>query len=74
MQFNGVILLSSIMNYGVRDAGFDQIYVTYCPATPSPPPITARSPKPATWTPSFRRRGTGAPRPDTGARWPKAPS
>jgi carboxypeptidase C (cathepsin A) len=32
MPFNGVILLSSILNYGVRDAGFDQIYVTYLPS------------------------------------------
>jgi len=32
MQFNGVFLLSSILNYGVRDAGFDHIYVTYMPS------------------------------------------
>jgi carboxypeptidase C (cathepsin A) len=32
MQFNGVFLLSSILNYGVRDSGFDHIYVTYMPS------------------------------------------
>ncbi len=32
MQFNGVFLLSSILNYGVRDAGFDHGYVTYIPS------------------------------------------
>jgi carboxypeptidase C (cathepsin A) len=32
VQFNGVMLLSSILNYGIRDDGFDQIYVTYLPS------------------------------------------
>jgi carboxypeptidase C (cathepsin A) len=32
MQFNGVLILSSILNYGVRDAGFDRIYVSYLPS------------------------------------------
>jgi carboxypeptidase C (cathepsin A) len=32
MQFNGVMILSSILNYGVRDAGFDHIYQTYLPS------------------------------------------
>jgi carboxypeptidase C (cathepsin A) len=32
MQFNGVMILSSILNYGVRDAGFDNIYITYMPS------------------------------------------
>jgi len=32
LQFNGVMLLSSILNYGVRDAGFDHIYQTYLPS------------------------------------------
>jgi carboxypeptidase C (cathepsin A) len=31
MQFNGVLILSSILNYGVRDAGFDHIHQTYLP-------------------------------------------
>jgi carboxypeptidase C (cathepsin A) len=31
-QMNGVILLSSILNYGVRNPGFDQISVTYLPS------------------------------------------
>jgi carboxypeptidase C (cathepsin A) len=32
VQLNGVLLLSSILNYGIRDAGFDNIYVTYLPS------------------------------------------
>lgn len=32
IQMSGVILLSSIMNYGVRQPGFDQLYVTYLPS------------------------------------------
>ena len=32
VQMNGVILLSSILNYGVRQPGFDQIFVTYLPS------------------------------------------
>jgi carboxypeptidase C (cathepsin A) len=31
-QFNGVILLSSILNYGIRNPGYDQIYVSYLPS------------------------------------------
>ena len=31
MQFNGVTILSSILNYGVRDSGFDRLYVSYLP-------------------------------------------
>ena len=32
MQLNGVMLLSSILNYGMRDPGFDQIYIDYLPS------------------------------------------
>lgn len=32
VALNGVILLSSILNYGVRQPGFDQIYLTYLPS------------------------------------------
>jgi carboxypeptidase C (cathepsin A) len=32
VQMNGLILLSSILNYGIRQPGFDQIYVTYLPS------------------------------------------
>ncbi len=31
VQMNGVVLLSSILNYGVRQPGYDQIYLTYLP-------------------------------------------
>jgi carboxypeptidase C (cathepsin A) len=31
-QMNGVILLSSILNYGIRNPGYDQIYVAYLPS------------------------------------------
>jgi carboxypeptidase C (cathepsin A) len=32
VQMNGVILLSSILNYGIRQPGFDQINITYLPS------------------------------------------
>ena len=32
LDLSGVVLLSSIMNYGVRQPGFDRIYVTYLPS------------------------------------------
>ncbi len=32
IQLNGVVLLSSIMNYGIRSPGFDQNYVNYLPS------------------------------------------
>ncbi|MFT9120981.1 MAG: peptidase S10 [Zymomonas mobilis subsp. pomaceae] len=32
MQFNGVILLSSILNYGIRQPGYDHIYKAYLPS------------------------------------------
>ncbi|WP_445145133.1 S10 family peptidase [Dyella sp. Tek66A03] len=32
MSFNGVILMSSILNYGVRIPGYDEMYVGYVPS------------------------------------------
>ncbi|TYC86887.1 S10 family peptidase [Novosphingobium sp. BW1] len=32
MALNGVVLLSSIMNYGVRQSGFDNIHIGYLPS------------------------------------------
>lgn len=32
MALNGVIILSSILNYGVRQPGFDNVYVSYLPS------------------------------------------
>jgi carboxypeptidase C (cathepsin A) len=32
MALNGVVLLSSIMNYGSRQPGLDQVYITYIPS------------------------------------------
>ena len=32
MDFNGVILMSSILNYGIRQPGFDNIYTAYLPS------------------------------------------
>jgi carboxypeptidase C (cathepsin A) len=32
VQMNGVILLSSILNYGIRQPGYDQIYLSYLPS------------------------------------------
>jgi len=60
MQLNGVLILSSILNYGVRDAGFDQIYLTYMPSyavtavyhkkAPTPPDLTAYLNEVREWT------------------------
>ncbi|TWB14168.1 carboxypeptidase C (cathepsin A) [Nitrospirillum amazonense] len=32
MDLNGVVLLSSILNYGIRQPGFDNIFVSYLPS------------------------------------------
>ena len=32
MALNGVILLSSILNYGIEQSGYDQSYITYLPS------------------------------------------
>jgi len=32
MQMNGVVLLSSILNYGIRQPGFDRVYLNYLPS------------------------------------------
>jgi carboxypeptidase C (cathepsin A) len=32
LQFNGVLLLSSVLNYGAHDSGFDHSYVSYIPS------------------------------------------
>jgi carboxypeptidase C (cathepsin A) len=32
IQMSGVMLLSSILNYGIRDTGFDQNYINYLPS------------------------------------------
>lgn len=32
MAFNGVILMSSILNYGIRQPGYDEIYIGYLPS------------------------------------------
>lgn len=32
IMLNGVLILSSILNYGTRDSGFDHIYQTYLPS------------------------------------------
>lgn len=50
MQFNGVLLLSSILNYGIRDAGFDNIYVTYMPSYAVTAAYHGKIPKPANET------------------------
>lgn len=32
MALNGAVILSSILNYGIRQPGFDQIYINYLPS------------------------------------------
>ena len=50
LQFNGVMLLSSILNYGVRDAGFDHIYQTYLPSYAATAVYHKKVPQPADLT------------------------
>ncbi len=60
IQLNGVLILSSILNYGVRDAGFDHIYQTYMPSyaatavyhhkAPTPPDLAAYLQEVRAWT------------------------
>jgi carboxypeptidase C (cathepsin A) len=48
VQFNGVSILSSILNYGTRNAGFDQMYVGYLPTFAAAAWYNGKiSPKPA---------------------------
>lgn len=47
MQFNGVFLLSSILNYGVRDPGFDHSYVSYLPSYATAAVYHHKIPQPA---------------------------
>jgi len=50
MQLNGVLILSSILNYGVRDAGFDQVYMTYMPSYAATAVYHKKAPQPADLT------------------------
>jgi len=50
MQLNGVLILSSILNYGVRDAGFDQVYLTYMPSYAATAVYHKKAPQPADLT------------------------
>ncbi|THD82095.1 MAG: peptidase S10 [Phenylobacterium sp.] len=54
MQFNGVFLLSSILNYGMRDAGFDHMYSTYLPSYAAAAAYHHKIPTPAD-LPAFLR-------------------
>lgn len=47
IQLNGVLLLSSILNYGVRDSGFDHSYVTYLPSYAATAAYHKKIPAPA---------------------------
>ena len=68
MQLNGVLILSSILNYGVRDAGFDNVYVTYLPSyavtavyhkkTPAPADLGAYLQEVRDWASGPYRVGT----------------
>ncbi|MDE2486141.1 MAG: peptidase S10 [Alphaproteobacteria bacterium] len=47
MQFNGVFLLSSILNYGIRNPGFDHSYVAYLPSYATAAVYHHKIPQPA---------------------------
>jgi carboxypeptidase C (cathepsin A) len=54
-QLNGVILLSSILNYGRRDPGFDQELINYVPSFAAAAAYHNRLPTPPTDIPAFLR-------------------
>jgi carboxypeptidase C (cathepsin A) len=55
VQLNGVILLSSILNYGRRDPGFDQEMINYLPSYAAVAAYHSRLPTPPADVQSFLR-------------------
>jgi len=55
VQLNGVILLSSILNYGRRDPGFDQEVINYVPSYAAAAAYHNRLASPAADIPAFLR-------------------
>jgi carboxypeptidase C (cathepsin A) len=59
IQLNGVLILSSVLNYGSHDAGFDHSYISYMPSyaatavyqhkAPTPPDLNAYLQEVRTW-------------------------
>jgi carboxypeptidase C (cathepsin A) len=47
LQFNGVLLLSSVLNYGAHDSGFDHSYVSYVPSFAATAVYWKKAPQPA---------------------------
>ena len=56
VQLNGVILLSSILNYGIEDEGFDADYVDYLPSYAAAAAYHNRLAAPPTDLPAFLRQ------------------
>ncbi len=50
LQFNGVLLLSSVLNYGAHDSGFDHSYVSYVPSFAATAVYWKKAPQPADMT------------------------
>ncbi|WP_372782827.1 S10 family peptidase [Phenylobacterium sp.] len=50
LQFNGVLLLSSVLNYGAHDSGFDHSYVSYVPSYAATAVYWKKAPQPADLT------------------------
>ena len=47
MQVNGVLLLSSVLNYGAHDSGFDHSYISYVPSFAATAVYWKKAPQPA---------------------------
>ena len=50
LQFNGVLLLSSVLNYGSHSSGFDHSYVSYVPSYAATAVYWKKAPQPADLT------------------------
>ncbi|HEX3887022.1 MAG TPA: peptidase S10 [Phenylobacterium sp.] len=50
LQFNGVLLLSSVLNYGAHDSGFDHSFVSYVPSFAATAVYWKKAPQPANMT------------------------
>ena len=72
MALNGVVLLSSIMNYGRRQPGLDRDYLNYFRAMPRPPGIITRWPIRRPRSIRRRREAALSLRGPTRSRWRRA--
>ncbi len=64
VQLDGVVLISSILNYSIRAPDTTSSTSPICPATPQPPGTSIRFPtSPPTWATGWSRRASSPPDP-----------